>query len=105
MRQPDPLLGLSAAVRHPLAHGAFGPPGRAGLGHRGWAAYSAATGVAALALSAWPNQATVSVRLAVAVVIGWTWVSVLATRLLVEPAATTGSVGTRTAPRSQVEGG
>jgi Protein of unknown function (DUF998) len=77
----------------------------AGLGHRGWATYSAATGVATLALSAWPNQATVSVRLAVAIVTGWTWVSVLATRLLVDPAATTGSVDTRTAPKSQVEGG
>jgi len=58
---------------------------------RGWAAYSAATGVACLALSAWPGQDGLSVRLAVALVIGFAWVSVLAARLLTDPAAT-GSV-------------
>jgi Protein of unknown function (DUF998) len=77
----------------------------AGLGHRRWATYSAATGVACLALSAWPNQDTVSVRLALAVVIGWAWMSVLAARLLAVSAATTGSVATRTPRRSQAEAG
>jgi len=63
----------------------------AALGQRGWAASSAATGVACLALTAWPGQDGLSVRLAVAMVIGWAWVSVLAARLLADPAAT-GSV-------------
>ncbi len=63
----------------------------AALGQRSWAAYSAATGVACLVLSAWPGQDGLSVRLAVAMVIGWAWVSVLAARLLTDPAAT-GSV-------------
>jgi Protein of unknown function (DUF998) len=77
----------------------------AGLGQRGWATYSAATGLACLALGAWPVQETVSVRLALAVVIGWAWMSVLAARLMAASAATTGSVATRTAPRSQAEAG
>jgi hypothetical protein len=64
----------------------------AALGQRGWAAYSAATGVACLALGAWPGQDGLSVRLAVAQVIAWAWVLVLATRLLTEPAAMTATV-------------
>jgi Protein of unknown function (DUF998) len=72
----------------------------AASGHRGWAAYSAATAVACLALSAWPDQDTVSVRLAVAVAIGWAWVSVLAARLLADPAAITGSVASEIQPTS-----
>jgi hypothetical protein len=77
----------------------------AALGQRRWATYSAATGLACLALSAWPNQDTVSVRLAVAIVIGWAWVSVLATRLSADPAAMTGPVAGRTEPGSQAEDG
>ena len=64
----------------------------AGLGQRGWAAYSAATGVACLALGAWPGQDGLSVRLAVATVIAWAWVLVLAIRLLTRPAAMTAPV-------------
>ncbi|MGH8828534.1 MAG: hypothetical protein ACRDVZ_13260, partial [Jiangellaceae bacterium] len=42
------------------------------------------TAVAALALSAWPGQDRSSVRLAVAVVLGFGWVSAIATRLIIE---------------------
>jgi len=66
----------------------------AGLRQRGWAAYSAATGVACLALSAWPGQDGLSVRLAVALLFGWAWVSALATRLLTELPDRTGSMRT-----------
>jgi hypothetical protein len=54
----------------------------AALGQRGWATYCVATGVALLALMAWPDQDTVIVQLALAIVLGWTWLSVLAARLL-----------------------
>ena len=66
------------------------------LGQRGWAAYSAVTGVACLALTAWPGQNGLSVRLAVAMAIGWAWVSVLAARLLTELAGATGSIDAET---------
>jgi hypothetical protein len=59
-----------------------------GSGQRGWAAYSAVTGVACLALAAWPDQQTVSVRLAGLILISWAWVSALALSLLAEPAIT-----------------
>jgi hypothetical protein len=54
----------------------------AALGQRGWAGYCVATGVALLGLLAWPDQETVIVQLAVAIVLGWAWLSVLAARLL-----------------------
>lgn len=54
----------------------------AGLGQRGWATYCVATGVALLGLMAWPDRDTVLVQLAVAIVLGWAWLSVLAARLL-----------------------
>jgi hypothetical membrane protein len=54
----------------------------AALGQRGWATYCVATGVALLGLMAWPDRDTVLVQLAVAIVLGWAWLSVLATRLL-----------------------
>jgi hypothetical membrane protein len=54
----------------------------AALGQRGWATYCLATGVALLGLLAWPDRDTVLVQLAVAIVLGWAWLSVLATRLL-----------------------
>ena len=54
----------------------------AGLRQRGWATYCVATGVALLGLLAWPDQDTVVVQLAVAIVLGWAWLSVLAARLL-----------------------
>jgi hypothetical membrane protein len=60
-----------------------------GLGQRGWAAYRTATGVACLALGAFPGQDGVSVRLALAQLIAWAWVFVLAARLLSDPAAMT----------------
>jgi hypothetical protein len=64
----------------------------AGFGQRGWAAYSAATSVACLALGAWPGQDGLSVRLAIAQVIAWAWVFVLAAWLLTDPAAMTAPV-------------
>ena len=54
----------------------------AALGQRGWATYCVATGVALLGLMAWPDRDTVLVQLAVAIVLGWVWLSVLAARLL-----------------------
>jgi hypothetical membrane protein len=54
----------------------------AALGRRGWAGYCVATGVALLGLMAWPDRDTIIVQLALAIVLGWAWVSVLATRLL-----------------------
>jgi hypothetical protein len=54
----------------------------AGLGQRGWATYCVATGVALLGLLAWPDRDTVLVQLAVAIVLGWAWLSVVAARLL-----------------------
>jgi hypothetical protein len=60
-----------------------------GLGQRGWATYSALTGLACLALAAWQNPQTVSVRLALLILISWAWVSALAISLLAEPAITT----------------
>jgi hypothetical protein len=63
----------------------------AGLGQRGWATYCVATGVALLALMAWPDQDTVIVQLALAIVLGWTWLSVLAARLLTGPSDETGT--------------
>jgi len=112
---PDPALGFPPGAPadipdqlswHAVAHG-FAPALAflslvvacfvlarrfAALGRRGWAAYSAATGVAALAFSAWPGQDGMSVRLFIAVTLGSAWVSALAAHLLVaEPAAASGS--------------
>ncbi|WP_248964857.1 DUF998 domain-containing protein [Sphaerisporangium perillae] len=50
----------------------------------GWALYSAATAVTALALVAWPGQDGLSVRLAVAVVLTFAWTTALAARLMGE---------------------
>jgi Protein of unknown function (DUF998) len=54
----------------------------AALGQRGWATYCVATGAALLGLMAWPDRDTILVQLAVAIVLGWAWLSVLAARLL-----------------------
>jgi Protein of unknown function (DUF998) len=54
----------------------------AALGQRRWAGYCVATGVALLGLMAWPDQDTVIVQLALAIALGWAWMSVLAARLL-----------------------
>jgi Protein of unknown function (DUF998) len=56
----------------------------AALGRRGWAAYSAATGAAAIALTWWPGQDGISVRLAVAVALTFAWETAVAARLRAE---------------------
>jgi hypothetical protein len=50
----------------------------AGRRDRGWAAYSAATAVGALACAAWPDQDTVSWRLGIAVTLAFAWQTALA---------------------------
>ena len=49
---------------------------------RGWAAYSAATGLSAVLLTGWPSQEEISIRLAVAAAVTFAWVSVTGTDLL-----------------------
>jgi hypothetical protein len=49
-----------------------------------WATYSAATAVALLCLTWWPGTAGISVRLALAIVVAFAWVSALATELIRE---------------------
>ena len=51
------------------------------LKQRGWAIYSAATGILALALAAWPSQQGISWRLALAVMLTFAWEAALAVRL------------------------
>jgi hypothetical protein len=70
----------------------------AALGQRGWATYCLATGVALLGLMAWPDRDTVVVQLAVAIVLGWAWLSVLAARLLTRVPEATSSISSSTAP-------
>ncbi len=48
----------------------------------GWIVYSAATGVSVLTLSAWPDQDGMSVRLAIATVLGFAWTSLMAAHLM-----------------------
>jgi hypothetical membrane protein len=68
----------------------------AALGQRGWVTYCVATGVALLGILAWPDQDTVTVQLALAIVLGWAWLSVLAARLLT---GLSDETGTRTLGR------
>jgi Protein of unknown function (DUF998) len=70
----------------------------AGLRQRGWAGYCLATGVALLGLMAWPDRDTVVAQLAVAIVLGWAWVSALAARLLTRLPEATSSINSSTAP-------
>jgi hypothetical protein len=70
----------------------------AALGKRGWATYCVATGVALLGLMAWPDPDTVLVQLAVAIVLGWAWLSALAARLLTRLPEVTSSIDSPTAP-------
>lgn len=49
-------------------------------GEPGWVRYSAATAVACLVLLAWPDLDSLSWRLALAVAVGWAWVSAIATK-------------------------
>jgi hypothetical protein len=58
-----------------------------GLRQRVWAAYSAATAVALLLLTWWPSTAGISLRLAVAVVVAFAWMTALAVRLRREQSA------------------
>lgn len=58
-----------------------------GLRRWGWAVYSAATGVLALSFAAWPSQAGISWRLAVAVALTFGWETALAWRLRQEASA------------------
>lgn len=61
------------------------------LGQRGWAAYCVTTGViffAAFAgIASGSSASALNVAFAVAVVLGWTWVSVMAARLMTEEAS------------------
>ena len=63
----------------------------AGLGQRGWAAYCVATGVIFLAafagIASGSGAPALNVAFAVAVLLGWTWVSVMAARLMTEEAS------------------
>jgi hypothetical membrane protein len=63
----------------------------AGLGQRGWAAYCVATGLVFLAafagIASGSGAPAVTVAFAIAVVLGWTWVSVMAARLMTEEAS------------------
>jgi hypothetical protein len=52
---------------------------------RGWAAYSVATAIGCLVLTAWPSLDGISVRLAVAMVLGPAWVSATAVKWLRQP--------------------
>jgi Protein of unknown function (DUF998) len=52
------------------------------LKQRWWAAYSATTGVAALALTAWPDQDGISLRLAIGAVLTFGWLSAIAAHLI-----------------------
>jgi hypothetical protein len=69
----------------------------AATGQRGWATYCVATGVALLGLMAWPDRDTILVQLAVAIVLGWAWLSALAARLLTRPPKATSSINSSTA--------
>lgn len=54
----------------------------AGEGRRGWAAYSLATAAVSLVLSAWPpSDGAASLRYALAAVVAWAWVTLLAVDL------------------------
>ena len=70
----------------------------AAFGQRGWATYCVVTGVALLGLMAWPDRDTVLVQLAVAIVLAWAWLSVLAARLLTELPDATRSIDSPTTP-------
>jgi hypothetical membrane protein len=54
----------------------------AGDGRRSWAAYSLGTAAVSLALSAWPpSDGAASIRYALAAVVAWAWVTLLAVEL------------------------
>ena len=76
----------------------------AALGQRGWAVYSAATGVlffaAFVGIASGSKGAGISVAFAVATMLGWAWVSALAGRLMAGLADGTGAVDAKSAPMS-----
>jgi hypothetical membrane protein len=63
-------------------------------GRRGWALYSAVSGLVALVITAWPDQDTASWRLAIGVVVGYAWLTAFAIH---ERASLLNSQGTWTA--------
>lgn len=56
-------------------------------GRLAWAGYSAASGAVSLVVLGWPHAASLSWRLAIAVTIGFAWVSAVAVRERAAPAA------------------
>ena len=98
---PDPALGYPAGTPdtvpdsftwHAMIHAAAPPLAFTALvvaalvmarrfraaGRRGWARYSSASGLVALVITAWPDPGTVSWRLAIGVVVGFTWLTAVA---------------------------
>jgi hypothetical protein len=67
-------------------------------GERGWSAYSAGTGVTSFVLSAWPDVDSTSWRLAIAIVIGFAWVTALAARERAALAQPTAPLASSTSP-------
>jgi hypothetical membrane protein len=57
----------------------------AAAGERGWAVYSIATALGCLALTAWPDLDGLSVRLALAMVVGPGWITATAVKWLRRP--------------------
>ena len=103
--RPDPALGFPPGTPdeipdtmtwHAVLHAVAPPAAFLGLvlaavvlarrfareGDRAWAWSTGATAAATLLLAAWPGSDGMSVRLAVAIALGFAWVSVLAGRLL-----------------------
>ena len=76
----------------------------AALGQRGWAVYSAATGVlffaAFVGIASGSQGAGTSVAFAVATMLGWAWVSAMAGRLMAGLADGTGAIDAESAPTS-----
>ena len=58
-----------------------------GLRQRAWAAYCALTALALLGLTWWPSTAGISMRLALAIVVAYAWLTALAIRLIRELSA------------------
>jgi hypothetical membrane protein len=57
----------------------------AGAGERGWAASSSATAVTCLVLTTWPDLDGLSWRLALAMVVAWSWVLATAMKWIQRP--------------------
>jgi hypothetical protein len=72
----------------------------AAVGRLGWALYSVATAVVALALSMWPGQDGASVRYFIAAMIAWAWTSALAASIWTGLASATRFIGAQVEPPS-----